>query len=137
MQRTTGGIDAEVESVLDGKRILELQALVRGVPIADDLIRYALRLTRATRVRTEEAPDFVRRHVEWGAGPRAGQYLVLGAKANAVLNGRPHVTGDDIRRVALPVLRHRIVTNFAAEAEGVSSDDIIRRLLEETAAHVV
>ena len=137
MQRTTGGIDAEVESVLDGKRILELQALVRGVPIADDLIRYALRLTRATRVRTEEAPDFVRRHVEWGAGPRAGQYLVLGAKANAVLNGRPHVTGDDIRRVALPVLRHRIVTNFAAEAEGVSSDDIIRKLLEETAAHVV
>jgi len=137
MQRTTGRIEVEVESVLDGKRILELQALVRGVPIADDLIRYALRLTRATRVRTEEAPDFVRRHVEWGAGPRAGQYLVLGAKANAVLNGRPHVTGEDIRRVALPVLRHRIVTNFAAEAEGVSSDDIIRKLLEETAAHVV
>ncbi|MGE4620105.1 MAG: AAA family ATPase [Planctomycetota bacterium] len=137
MQRTTGGADAEVESVLDGKRILELQALVRSVPIADDLVRYALRLTRATRVRTEEAPDFVRRHVDWGAGPRAGQYLVLGAKASAILAGRPYVTGEDIRRVALPVLRHRIVTNFAAEAEGVTSDDIILKLLEETAAHVV
>lgn len=137
MQRTTGGTDAEVLQVLDGKKILELQALVRSVPIADDLIRYALRLTRATRVRTDEAPDFVRRHVEWGAGPRAGQYLVLGAKASAILDGRPHVTGDDIRRVVLPVLRHRIVTNFAAEAEGVTSDDIIEKLLEETAAHAV
>ena len=137
MQRTTGGKSAEVETVLDGPRIRELQALVREVPIADDLIRYALRLTRATRVKTEEAPDFVKRHVDWGAGPRAGQYLVLGAKASAVLSGRPHVTAEDIRRVALPVLRHRIVTNFAAEAEGVTSDDIIRRLLEETAAHAV
>lgn len=137
MQRTTGGIEVDLQPVLDGKRILELQALVRSVPIADDLVRYALRLTRATRVRTEEAPDFVRRHVDWGAGPRAGQYLVLGAKASAVLAGRPYVTGDDIRRIALPVLRHRIVTNFAAEAEGVTSDDIITRLLEETAAHVV
>ncbi len=137
MQRTTGGKSAEVETVLDGPRIRELQALVREVPIADDLIRYALRLTRAPRVKTEEAPDFVKRHVDWGAGPRAGQYLVLGAKASAVLSGRPHVTAEDIRRVALPVLRHRIVTNFAAEAEGVTSDDIIRRLLEETAAHAV
>ena len=137
MQRTTGGIEVDLQPVLDGQRILELQALVRSVPIADDLVRYALRLTRATRVRTEEAPDFVRRHVDWGAGPRAGQYLVLGAKASAVLAGRPYVTGDDIRRIALPVLRHRIVTNFAAEAEGVTSDDIITRLLEETAAHVV
>ncbi len=137
MQRTTGGHSAEVETVLDGERIRELQGLVREVPIADDLIRYALRLTRATRVRTDEAPDYIKRHVEWGAGPRAGQYLVLGAKASAVLSGRPHVTADDIRRVALPVLRHRIVTNFAAEAEGVTSDDIVMRLLEETAAHVV
>ena len=137
MQRTTGGHAAEVNTVLDGARIRELQALVRQVPIADDLIRYALRLTRATRVRTDEAPDFVKRHVDWGAGPRAGQYLVLGAKASAVLSGRPHVTAEDIRKVALPVLRHRIVTNFAAEAEGVTSDDIIQRLLEETAAHVV
>jgi MoxR-like ATPase len=137
MQRTTGGTDAEVLQVLDGEKILELQALVRSVPIADELIRYALRLTRATRVRTDEAPDFVRRHVQWGAGPRAGQYLVLGAKASAIMDGRPHVTGDDIRRVVLPVLRHRIVTNFAAEAEGVTSDDIIEKLLEETAAHAV
>ena len=131
MQRTTGGTDAEVLQVLDGKKILELQALVRSVPIADDLIRYALRLTRATRVRTDEAPDFVRRHVEWGAGPRAGQYLVLGAKASAILDGCPHVTGDDIRRVALPVLRHRIVTNFAAEAEGVTSDFVLDKILAE------
>ncbi len=137
MQRTTGGASDDVQQVLEGSKILELQSLVRSVPVADDLIRYALRLTRATRVRTDDAPDFVRRHVEWGAGPRAGQYLVLGAKASAVLDGRPHVTGDDIRRVALPVLRHRIVTNFAAEAEGVTSDDIIQKLLDETAAHVV
>ena len=137
MQRTTGGHQSEVNTVLDGERIMQLQGMVREVPIADDLIRYALRLTRATRVKTEDAPEFVKRHVDWGAGPRAGQYLVLGAKASAILDGRPHVTAEDIRRVALPVLRHRIVTNFAAEAEGVTSDDIITRLLEETAAHVV
>ena len=137
MQRTTGGHQSEVNTVLDGERIMQLQGMVREVPIAGDLIRYALRLTSATRVKTEDAPEFVKRHVDWGAGPRAGQYLVLGAKASAILDGRPHVTAEDIRRVALPVLRHRIVTNFAAEAEGVTSDDIITRLLEETAAHVV
>ncbi|MFQ5654883.1 MAG: AAA family ATPase, partial [Planctomycetota bacterium] len=91
----------------------------------------AIRLIRATRVTTGDAPPFVREHVAWGAGPRAGQYLILGGKARAILEGRSHVTYEDIRTVAHPVLRHRILTNFAAEAEGVDSNSIIGRLLEE------
>ena len=105
--------------------------LVRRVPVADDVIRYAIRLTRATRVTTPEAPKFVADHISWGAGPRAGQYLILGGKARAILDGRSHVSYEDIKAVAGPVLRHRILTNFAAEAEGVDSDTIIHRLLEE------
>ena len=135
MQRTTGGSSVEVKPVVGREEILELQGLVRKVPVADDIIRYALRLTRATRVTTGEAPEHVRQHIDWGAGPRAGQYLVLGGKANAILNGRSHVTVDDIKKVAHPVLRHRILTNFAAEAEGVTSDHVISRLLEEIPTH--
>ncbi len=131
MRRTTGGESVTVKSVVGREEILALQHLVRQVPVADDVIRYALRLTRATRVTTGEAPDYVQNHIDWGAGPRAGQYLVLGGKANAVLSGRTHVTYDDIRKIAHPVLRHRILTNFAAEAEGVTSDHVISRLLEE------
>ena len=134
MQRTTAGDVVELSKVLDGEQILELQQLVRRVPVADDVIRYALNLTRATRVSTPEAPQFVRDHISWGAGPRAGQYLILGSKARAILAGRSHVTIEDIRKVAAPVLRHRILTNFAAEAEGVTSDSIINRLLEEVPA---
>ena len=135
MQRTTGGASVEVKPVVGREEILELQGLVRKVPVADDIIRYALRLTRATRVTTGEAPEHVRQHIDWGAGPRAGQYLVLGGKANAILNGRSHVTVEDIKKVAHPVLRHRILTNFAAEAEGVTSDHVISRLLEEIPTH--
>ncbi|MHC4936018.1 MAG: AAA family ATPase [Planctomycetota bacterium] len=135
MQRTTGGAGAAVTPVIGREEILDLQQLVRQVPVADDIIRYALRLTRATRVTTGEAPEFVRQHIDWGAGPRAGQYLVLGGKANAILAGRSHVTYDDIRKVAHPVLRHRILTNFAAEAEGVTSDNVVSRLLEEIPTH--
>lgn len=132
MQRTTSGQGEAVSAVVDSDQILKLQKLVRKVPIADDVIRYALNLIRATRVSTGGVPDFIRKNIEWGAGPRAGQYLVLGGKANAILEGRPNVTYDDIAKVAHPVLRHRIVTNFAAEAEGVTSDHVITRLLEET-----
>ncbi len=131
MQRTTGGDSIEVKPVVGREEILDLQKLVRRVPAADEVIRYALRLTRATRVSTGEAPEHVRQHIDWGAGPRAGQYLVLGGKANAILSGRSHVTYDDIKKVAHPVLRHRILTNFAAEAEGVTSDHVISRLVEE------
>ena len=93
-------------------------------------MRYALQFTRLTRREKGEVPDFIKDYVSWGAGPRASQYLVLGAKARAVLHGRYYVSSEDIRAVALPVLRHRIITNFNAEAEGIKPDDIIRRLIE-------
>jgi MoxR-like ATPase len=109
---------------------MELTRIVRRVPIADHIARYALRLARLTRHQLADAPDFVKDYVMWGAGPRASQYLVLGAKARAVLQGRHHVSQEDIRAVALPALRHRIKTNFNADAEGVSADEIIRRLID-------
>jgi MoxR-like ATPase len=130
MRRTTAGIDHRVEVVLSGEQILRLQDTVRRVPIADHVIQYAMRLARATRVRTQEAPDFVREWISWGAGPRASQYLILGGKARAILHGRHHVSTEDIAAVAHPVLRHRIVTNFNAEAEGVTTDKIVDLLLE-------
>lgn len=131
MQRTTSGQAVEIHSHLSGPEIVQLQQLVRRVPVADDVIRYALRLIRSTRVTTHEALPFIKEHISWGAGPRAGQYLILGGKARAVLHGRSHVSYEDIKSVAHPVLRHRILTNFAAEAEGVTSDSVISRLLEE------
>jgi MoxR-like ATPase len=130
VRRTTTDTEAQIAATLDADQITELTRIVRKVPVADHIARYALRLARLTRSQQPEAPDFVREYVMWGAGPRASQYLVLGAKARAVLQGRYYVSQDDIRAVALPVLRHRIKTNFAADAEGVSTDDIIRRLID-------
>jgi MoxR-like ATPase len=130
VRRTTADITTTITPTLSGQRILELQKIVRRVPAADHVVRYAMKLVRLTRPNKEGAPQFIRDYVSWGAGPRASQYLVLGAKARAVLHGRFHAALDDIRAVAFPVLRHRIVTNFNAEAEGVKSDDIIRRLIE-------
>ena len=109
-----------------------LTRIVRKVPVADHVARYALALSRLTRRQEPDAPDFVREYVLWGAGPRASQYLVLGAKARAVLMGRFFVTTDDIRAIAPPVLRHRLKLNFNADAAGVNADEIIRRLV----AHV-
>ncbi len=130
--RTTTALDQEpVESVLDGERIIAFQRLVRQVPIADHLIQYAVRLARASRPADEVAPDYVREMVNWGAGPRASQYLALAAKARAALDGRHAVSQQDIDAVALPVLRHRIVVNFHAEAQSTNADDIARRLLED------
>ncbi|MBD05549.1 MAG: AAA family ATPase [Gemmatimonadetes bacterium] len=130
--RTTTALDQEpVESVLDGERIIAFQRLVRQVPIADHLIRYAVRLARASRPADEVAPDYVREMVNWGAGPRASQYLALAAKARAALDGRHAVSQQDIDAMALPVLRHRIVVNFHAEAQSTNADDIARRLLED------
>jgi len=132
MKRTTSLEEASVAPVLSGEEILRLQEIVRRVPVADEVIRYVLRLTRATRVSKPEAPQFMRDLLAWGAGPRASQYLILGGKARALLLGRSYVSADDIRSVAHPVLRHRILTNFSAEAEGITSDKIIDRLLAET-----
>jgi MoxR-like ATPase len=118
-----------VTKVLSGNDILGLQEIVRKVPVADHVARYAIRLTRSTRREKDGAPNFIRDYVSWGAGPRASQYLVLAAKARAVLHGNYHVSIEDIRSVAGPVLRHRIITNFNAEAEGLKPDDIVERLI--------
>ncbi len=130
VERTTSAAKLEVSKVLSGPDILELQEIVRKVPVGPHVSRYAVRLARLTRRGGGNEPEFIRDYVNWGAGPRASQYLVLAAKARAVLHGRYHVTTDDIKTVALPVLRHRIVTNFNAEAEGLKTDDIIQRLIK-------
>jgi len=128
--RTTADISVQVTPTLNADDICKLSQIVRKVPVAEHVARYALRLTRMTRRDRDEAPDFIREYVSWGAGPRASQYLVLGAKARAVLHGRYFVSPEDIRAVAAPVLRHRILTNFNAESEGIKPDDIVQRLLD-------
>ncbi len=130
IQQTTSDYTDDVQTILSGERILELQDLVRKIPVADDVVRFAMKLARSTRVTTDEAPDFVKEWLAWGAGPRATQYLVLGGKARAAIDGRTFVTEEDIRQVAKPVLRHRIILNFSAEAEGIDTDAVIERLLE-------
>jgi len=129
---TTQNRKVELKHILSGDEVLQLQEIVRRVPVADHVIRYALQFTRLTR-RGEvgtKVPDFVEEFVAWGAGPRASQYLILAGKARALLKGRYHVSTEDIRQVAIPVLRHRIVTNFNAEAEGVRSDTIVKKLID-------
>ena len=131
-RRTTALASAEVTPMLSAEEIVSLQRMVREVAASDHVIRYALTLVRQTRVRSVGTPDFVRDMAAWGAGPRAVQFLILGGKARALLNGRTHVTTDDIQALAKPILRHRIVVNFAAESDGVTADDLIDRLLRET-----
>lgn len=131
VKRTTADIATQLTSALTAEDILALSQIVRRVPIADHLARYAVQFARRTRVRDADVSDMVRNYVSWGAGPRASQYLVLAAKARAVLHGRCYVSGDDIRAVARPVLRHRIVTNFSAEADGVKPDDIVAHLIDQ------
>jgi len=130
MKRTTSAHDSKPDAVLNKEEILKLQDIVRKVPVADHVIRYALQFSRLTRRTEGGCPDFVNDFVGWGAGPRASQYLILAGKARALLKGRYHVSTDDIRQVALPVLRHRIVTNFNAEAEGIRSDTIVKKLID-------
>lgn len=130
VEMTTAAYQPKLERVLSANDIMEMQDIVRKVPVAEYVIRYAMKFTRLTRKDKGDVPDFIRNYVTWGAGPRATQYLVLGAKARAVLHGRYYVSCEDIREVALPVLRHRIITNFNAEAEGIKPDDIIRRLAD-------
>ena len=131
-ERTTTGLEPQAEPVLGGEEILTLQALVRRVPAAPHVIRHALDLARRTRPGEDGTPDVLKRMVAWGAGPRAVQFMVLGAKARAVLRGHYHASIEDVRAVAHPVLRHRIITNFSAEAEGFTPDRLIDELLRQT-----
>ena len=130
-EMTTAPFAPHVDQVLSAAQIQDLQGVVRRVPVAPHVIHYALRLTRATRVHEDGAPGFVKDWVSWGSGPRGVQYLILGGKARAVLEGRHFVTTDDIKAVAHPVLRHRIITNFNAESEGITPDHVVDRLLTE------
>jgi MoxR-like ATPase len=138
IRQTTETEEASVQPIFGADEIHELQRLVRQVPVADAVVQYAMRIVRQTRLdgATGEPPpllpDFVKDYVAWGAGPRACQFLILGAKAKALLSGRYHVSVEDIQAVAHPVLRHRILTNFHAEAKGFGADKIVDRLLEIT-----
>jgi len=134
-RRTTGLPADEARPVLSAAEIVALQQRVREVPISDHLVRYALAVVRQTRTGEPGVPDFVSDQLVWGAGPRAVQFLIVGAKARAVLQGRSHVAADDLRALAAPVLRHRIVVGFAAESEGVTPDAIIERIVDGTPTH--
>jgi MoxR-like ATPase len=130
-EATTAEQNGEVSPVQSGADIVRFQKLVRRVPIAPFVIHYALRLARATRVHEGDVPAFIGESVSWGAGPRGVQYLLLGGKARAILSGRCYVTTEDIRAIAKPTLRHRVITNFNAESSGVTSDNIIERLIAD------
>jgi MoxR-like ATPase len=127
---TTGGVIPQLGVIFNARHILNMQRLVMNVPVSEYVIKYVANIVRATRPKDPTAPDFVQQMVDWGAGPRAGQYLILGGKAFAAMEGRYTVSTEDIRRVAVPVLRHRIGCNFAASSEGVDSVEIVRRLLQ-------
>jgi len=130
VRRTTAAAPPRVSAVLSKTQIEAAQRAVRSIPVPDHVVRYAMRFARLTRRDDPQAPEFVRKYVSWGAGPRASQFLVLAAKARAMLHGRLHVTHDDVRAAAKPVLRHRIVTNFDAEADGQTPDVLVDRLAE-------
>ncbi len=130
--RTTSVVPEAINALYSGEDLLKFRELVRSVPIAEDVVRYSVRLAAVSRPHQAGTPDFVNEWVSWGAGLRAGQFLVLGAKARALLNGHSHVSLDDIRAVARPVLRHRILINYRAEADGITTEQIIEKLL----AHV-
>ncbi len=134
-RRTTTGAPAEITPVLSPEEIYSLQELVRSVPVSDHLTRYAVALVRGTRVGEPEATEFCRNSLAWGAGPRAVQYLILGGKARCLMHGRPCVAIEDIQALARPVLRHRLLLDFAAESEGVTPDAVIDDLLQQTPTH--
>jgi MoxR-like ATPase len=129
VKNTTGEGSQEPAAVLSANDILVVQKIIRKVPVSDHVVDYAVNLVRATRPREKETPEFINNYLTWGAGPRAAQYLVMGAKARAILRGRLNVSTDDIRQMAKPVLRHRLITNFNADAEGIDSDAVIDKLI--------
>lgn len=131
VKSTTSAYQADLKVVLTAKEIVDLQDLVRRVPVADNVVDYAVKIVRNTRPNFEKSPDFIKDWISWGAGPRASQYLILGAKTRAILMGRKTPDIDDVKQVTKPVLRHRLVTNFSAEAEGINSVKIIDMLLEK------
>lgn len=131
-RRTTALITEDLQSVLSGDQILDLQRLVRRVPVTDHVIQYTLALVRQTRVSEPGVPKFIKDWLSWGAGPRAVQFLILGGKARALLHGRAHVQCEDVQALAYPVLRHRLLTNFTAASEGITTDTVIERLVRET-----
>ena len=130
VSETTSRTDTQTSPGFKAEDVLRIQSVVRKVPVADSVVRYAVRLAASSRPGQPNTPDFVNEWINWGAGLRAGQALVLGAKARALLQGRSHVTPDDVKALAVPVLRHRILPNFKAEAEGVDADQVIRKLVE-------
>lgn len=130
VRQTTASAPPQVKAVLSQEKLQKLQSAVRDIPVADSVIRFALSLSRLSRHNHPDAPDFIQQYVTWGAGPRASQYLILAAKARAAIQGRMHVNLDDVKAVAAPVLRHRIVTNYLAEADRLSVDGIIEKLLK-------
>jgi MoxR-like ATPase len=130
MRLGSADLQPVVNKILHGEDILRLQHIVRRVPVADHLFAYAKRITRMTRPNTPEAVDFVNKWLTWGAGPRASLNLILAAKAHAVLHGNHHVSADDVAAVAAPVLRHRLIPNFTAQSEGISTDDVVQRILQ-------
>ena len=132
--RTTSGRPAPIEPLFTGADVLRFHELVREVPVAEELVRHAVRLAAASRPRQPGTPEFINDWVTWGAGTRAAQFLVLGAKARALLRGRTHVAGEDLQALARPTLRHRLLLNYRAEAEGVRVDDVVGRLLESVPA---
>ena len=131
MRNVTNDEQPKIEKVLDGAAIIEFQHLVRRIPVAEHIFEYAASLIRATRPEEEEAPEWVKKYLSWGAGPRASLNLILAGKSRAALRGRCHVAIEDIQAVALPILRHRIIPNFAARSEGMTSDSLVERLLKE------
>src|SRR6516164_1509531 len=131
-RRTTTMITEDLQPILSGEKILDLQRLVRRVPVTDHVIQYTLALVRQTRVGEPGVPKFARDWLSWGAGPRAVQFLILGGKARALLYGRAHVQCEDIQALAYPVLRHRLLTNFTAASEGITTDTVIEKLIRET-----
>jgi MoxR-like ATPase len=135
MRNVTSDEQPKIEKVLDGSAILEFQHLVRRIPVAEHIFEYAASLIRATRPEEEEAPEWVKKYMSWGAGPRASLNLILAGKSRAALRGRCHVAIEDVQAVALPILRHRIIPNFAARSEGMTSDSLIERLLKEIPAN--
>ena len=130
VSETTSRVDAQTSPVFKAEDVLRIQSVVRKVPVADSVVRYAVRLAASSRPGQANTPDFVNEWINWGAGLRAGQALIIGAKARALLQGRSHVTPDDVKALAVPVLRHRILPNFKAEAEGVDADQAITKLVE-------
>jgi MoxR-like ATPase len=134
VKQTTSGRPKAIEPIFSGEDVLRFHNVVRRVPIAEDVVRYAVKLAAASRPGRPEAPDFVNQWVSWGAGLRAAQYMVLGAKARALLAGRAHVSGDDIKSLVHAVMRHRVLINYRAEAEGVSVETVVNRLLETVKA---